>query len=222
VNVCVADDHTAIREALADLLRYELGVRGVVQASTGDDVLAVIARDEADLVLMDVNMPGDGVSTTRTIRERRPDVRVVALTAAHDPASVTAMIAAGADSYVVKTATPEELRDSLRRILDGEAVLPTDVLPVVVSGLAEQLYAEQAKAAALHGGNEEAVALVTDQLRSPMSAVTGGLERLLDQWPTLDDDSKLERCRGIRDEAAALERHIAELRGATHLPTKDH
>jgi signal transduction histidine kinase len=215
VRICVADDHDAIREALRELLVSGLGVADVVEATTGDDAVAAARAGVVDLVLMDVTMPGtDGVVATRRIRDQYPRVRVVALTASHDAASVAAMIGAGADSYLVKSAPAEELRASLRKILAGEVVLAAEVLPVVVRDLATRLRAEQDRAEALDALDRikrEFVSLVSDQLRNPLTAITGYTRTLRTGWARVDDSMKQEFLEHIDGQAEQLERRIEQI-----------
>jgi signal transduction histidine kinase len=221
VKVCIADDHSAVRGALRELLRGDLEVADVVEAATGDEAVAAVRSGAADLVLMDVNMPGsDGVAATRRIREQDPRVRVVALTAARDSGSVAAMLAAGADSYLVKTATPAELRDSLRTILAGGVALAPEVLPVVVGGLAQRLRNERDRADALDAldrTKREFISLVSDQLRTPLTAISGYVKTLRAGWERVDEDIKLEFLERIDQQAYQLERRIEQILTVTRL-----
>ena len=221
MKVCVSDDHDAIREALREFLISDLGVSEVVEAKTGDDALAAARAGAVDLVLMDVSMPGmDGVTATRQIREHHPRVRVVALTSAHDSKSVAAMIAAGADSYLVKTASSAELRESLRTIFAGGVVLAPEVLPVVVDDLARRLRSEQERAEALVSldrTKQEFVALVSDQLRNPLTAISGYVKTLRNGWDRVGDDVKQEFLERIDAQSACLERRIEQILTVTRL-----
>jgi DNA-binding NarL/FixJ family response regulator len=224
VRVCVADDHDAIREALGELLISDLGVVDVVEAKTGDDAFAAARTGAVDLVLMDVSMPGmDGVTATRRIREHHPRVRVVALTAAHDPESVAAMIAAGADSYLVKTASAAELRESLGRIFAGGVVLAPEVLPVVVDDLSRRVRTEQERAdalVALERTKQEFIALVSDQLRNPLTAISGYVKTLRNGWDRVGDNVKQEFLERIDAQSACLESRIEQILTVTRPPLR--
>jgi DNA-binding NarL/FixJ family response regulator len=223
VRVCVADEHDAIRGALRALLEgdVDLDVDAVVEAASGDEAVAAVRSAGAELVLMDVNMPGsDGVAATRRIRQQHPHVRVVALTAAQDSESVAAMLAAGADSYLVKTASPTDLRESLRTIFSGGVVLAPEVLPVVVGGLAHRLRNERDRADALDAldrTKREFISLVSDQLRTPLTAISGYVKTLRGGWERVGEDIKLEFLERVDEQAHQLERRIEQILTVTRL-----
>jgi DNA-binding NarL/FixJ family response regulator len=103
ITVLVADDEPMLRRALADMLDEQPGVRvvGVARDATGAVALARALRPA--VVLLDVRMPGGGgIEAARQIRLVSPGTRVLAHSAFDDRSSRTAMLAAGADDYIVK------------------------------------------------------------------------------------------------------------------------
>ncbi len=221
MKVCVADDHAPVRAALHQLLVIDLDVDGVVEAASGEEAVRAAEGEGVGIVLMDVHMPGGGgVAATQQIRERMPRVRVVALTVARDAHSVAAMIAAGADSYLVKTAPPAELRESLRDILDGRVVLAPEVLPLIVGELARRLRAEQERADALDEldrTKREFISLVSDQLRNPLTAISGYTKTLCNGWGRVDDATKQEFLGRIDEQAGQLARRVEQILTVTRL-----
>jgi signal transduction histidine kinase len=196
VRVLVVDDHAGFRAALRRLLERELEHDVVGEAADGLEALHLAEREQPDLVLLDVRLPGlAGPDAARAVREVAPAARIVALTASADPPVVAAMLGAGADSYLVKTVPTAELVGALRRIAAGEVVMAPEVLPVVVAELAQRLQAEHQRAealAALDRAKHEFLSLVSDRLSTPLTAIAGYTKTLREQWDRLDDGTKQE------------------------------
>ena len=100
IRVVVADDQRVIREALAMLLDNESDIVVVGQASDGEAAVTLAAGQGAQVVLMDLRMPGtDGVEATRRLAERHPEIKVVVLTTYADDESISEALVAGAFGY---------------------------------------------------------------------------------------------------------------------------
>lgn len=134
IRVLLADDHRILREGLRRALADQ-GVDVVGEAADGDEAVELAGELHPDVVLMDVTMPVlDGVEATRRIRQRLPDVRVVMLTMHADDATMARAIRVGADGYLVKDCSIEEIADTLRLVTAGEIPVSRQV---AVSMLAE-------------------------------------------------------------------------------------
>jgi DNA-binding NarL/FixJ family response regulator len=108
-RVVLADDHPLFLEALRSALEAEQ-VEVVGAVGRGDDLLELVAERRPDVVLLDLDLPGlDGMSCLRELRVRSPKVRVVIVSAHDDPALVEEALAAGATTFVAKTADTAEL-----------------------------------------------------------------------------------------------------------------
>ncbi|MGE5296832.1 MAG: PAS domain S-box protein, partial [Solirubrobacterales bacterium] len=115
LRVLLADDHEIVRQGLVSLLGEEHSVQVVGEASNGREAVTLAERLDPDIVIMDVSMPVmGGEEATRSIKERLPHTRVVALSIIDDPGVREAMRAAGADAYVLKTASLDELLTAIR------------------------------------------------------------------------------------------------------------
>lgn len=114
-SVLVVDDEANIRDLVSQYLRRD-GFE-VVQAASGEEALASIARSMPDLVILDVRLPGiDGFETLRTIR-RTSDVYVLMLTARSEEADTLIGLEVGADDYVTKPFSPREVAARVRTLL---------------------------------------------------------------------------------------------------------
>ena len=124
IRVLIADDHPIVRQGLVNLLEVQPGIRVLGAAESGEQALTMAQTDPPDVVLMDLMMPGiDGVETTRRMLELCPQARVIVLTSHHEDAMVFPAISAGALSYLLKSAAPNELIDAVRAAARGEARL---------------------------------------------------------------------------------------------------
>ena len=120
-RVLLADDQRLVRESLATLLGLLDGIELVGTASNGEEAIALVAGQMPDIVLMDLRMPRlDGIEATRRLRERHPEVRVIALTTYADDESVLGALRAGARGYLTKDASP---RTSARRSSPSRAAM---------------------------------------------------------------------------------------------------
>jgi DNA-binding NarL/FixJ family response regulator len=137
VRVLLADDQRLVRESLGTLLGLLPGIEMVASASDGEEALALADEHTPDVVLMDLRMPRlDGIEATRRLRERRPDVRVIALTTYADNESVLGAIRAGARGYLTKDASSEDIRNAILTVAKGDAALDPSVQHHVIAALA--------------------------------------------------------------------------------------
>lgn len=123
IRVVVADDDDDVRAALADVLRADPRFVVVGSCATGHEVHALVDRAGADLVLLDVRMPGGGVQAVEVLARRHPRVVVVAVSASTETSSAAAMLRAGATGYLAKGHLGAQLPDLVARCAAGETVL---------------------------------------------------------------------------------------------------
>ena len=137
VRVLLADDQRLVRESLGTLLGLLPGIDLVASASDGEEAVALAEEHSPDVVLMDLRMPRvDGIEATRRLREREPNVRVIALTTYADDESVLGALRAGARGYLTKDASSEDIRNAILTVAAGEAALDPSVQHHVVAALA--------------------------------------------------------------------------------------
>ena len=115
IRILIVDDHAVVRKGLALVLRLEPGFEVVGETGAGDEVLALAAALRPDVILLDRVLPGlDGRAVTVAVKAALPATRVLILTGAEVDESVTDIIAAGADGYVLKEIEPAELKQAIR------------------------------------------------------------------------------------------------------------
>lgn len=136
IRVLLADDHTVLREATAELVAHQPDMEVVGQSGTGQATIAQAKAIRPDVVVMDIAMPRlDGLEATRHIRAECPETRVLVLSAHEDADHVIPLLEAGATGYLPKTASLNELLDAIRATSRGESVLPPSVASIVVRHL---------------------------------------------------------------------------------------
>lgn len=124
IRVLVADDHAVVRSGLSQLLATAPDLELAGEASDGEAAVAAAESSGADVILMDISMPGlDGVEATRRIVARDPDAKVVMLTSFADNRKILDALEAGASGYLLKHAGPDELLNAIRAAAAGEAPL---------------------------------------------------------------------------------------------------
>lgn len=140
----VADDEPALRDALSELLAQESGLALVGSAADADEAVAIAAREQPDVALVDVSMPaGGGPRAAREISRLSPRTRVIALSAFEDRGTVMEMLRAGAVGYLVKGSGGEEIVGSIHRVANGRASMSADVVDGIVLELTSQLRREE-------------------------------------------------------------------------------
>jgi DNA-binding NarL/FixJ family response regulator len=136
VTVIVADDQSAVREGLVLLLGTLPGIVVAGQAADGNAAVDLVAAANPQVVLMDLNMPGGGVSATRRITADHPGTRVVVLTTYADDESIISALQAGALGYLTKDATRAEIGRAVLAAAAGQAVLDPGVQQRLLSAAA--------------------------------------------------------------------------------------
>ncbi len=137
IRVLIVDDQRLMREGLRTLLELEDDLAVVGEAETGEAGVRAFAETQPDVVLMDVRMPGvDGVEATRRIRTHWPDARVIILTTFDDDAYVFEGLRAGAQGYLLKAISGDELARAIRTVAAGGALIDPAVTRKVVAEFA--------------------------------------------------------------------------------------
>lgn len=128
MRVLLADDHKIVRQGTRMYLE-SVGVEVIGEATTGVEAVK-LARDlQPDVVIMDIHMPElTGIEATRRIFHESDEVRVLVLTAYDDPAYVHALLDAGADGFVLKTAAFSELYKALQDVAAGHTAFDTELI----------------------------------------------------------------------------------------------
>jgi len=205
VRVLLADDQRLVRESLSTMLGLLDGIELVDSAADGEQALALAEKHRPDVVLMDLRMPRlDGIEATRALRERIPEVGVIALTTYADDESVLAALRAGARGYLTKDASGEDIRAAILCVAAGEAALDPaiqgHVVAALVGGGAQPSASSRALPDELTPREAEVLALIAEGLSNDEIA-----ERLVVSRTTVKSHiNHLFAKAGIRDRAQAV------------------
>ena len=138
IRVLIADDHPVVREGLAAILRSERDIQVVAEATDGAQACALYDQYLPDVVILDLRMPRkDGLQVvTELTSSRRPKPRIIVMTTYETEDDVRRALQAGAKSYLVKGALPEQILETIRRVATGEALVPSKIASVLTESLA--------------------------------------------------------------------------------------
>jgi signal transduction histidine kinase len=196
MRVLIVDDNVHVRGGLRQLLDFQEHIQVVGECADGREAVSEVGRLSPDVVVMDMRMPEmTGAEATAVIKQDHPDVKVLALTAFGEMDMVSEMVKAGADGYLLKGGSADELLRSLDAVYDGEAALGREVTRGVMQNLAQLYREEQERArslADLDRMKTEFVSVVSHELRTPLTTINGGVSTLKHKWGDLDESTKLE------------------------------
>ncbi len=168
IRVIIVDDHPVVRIGMETSLSAFSDVRVVGDASASDHALALCAQLQPDIVLMDLMMPQvNGVESTRRIRSQFPDIQVIVFTSFQDRDLVQQALQAGAISYLLKDASPQELVTAVRSAATGKTTLSPNVLGILVRSINQP---SAAKAYDLSGRELEVLAEMAEGRTNPQIA----------------------------------------------------
>jgi two-component system response regulator DegU len=134
LRIAITDDNEHFREALRDVLGYEPDFEIVAVWRNGAEVLREIDTVRPDILLLDINMPLlNGVEATKILRARCPDVRIIILSMHDDEDYVLETLRSGADGYLVKDGSVDEIVQAIREVAAGRAMVHPQVTQAVIS-----------------------------------------------------------------------------------------
>ena len=124
IRTLLADDHAAVRQGVRQFLEADSKIQIIAEAGDGAEALRLIRAHQPQVAVLDIQMPGmTGIELTRVIRSERLPVGVLILTAFDDDPYVQAVLQAGANGYVLKTADAQDLIDAVKAVNEGRSVL---------------------------------------------------------------------------------------------------
>jgi DNA-binding NarL/FixJ family response regulator len=137
IQVAIADDHSLLRSALAKLINTFEGYSVIMEADNGKDLCEKISKNVLpDIVLLDINMPEmDGFEATQWLHKKYPQIKVLTLSMLSDEKSIIKIFRLGAKGYLLKNASPQELKEALDAIMDKNVYLSEYVSGKLISGL---------------------------------------------------------------------------------------
>jgi DNA-binding NarL/FixJ family response regulator len=143
IRVLLADDHAVVRAGIRQFLEQANDIEVVAEADDGQEAMELIEEHQPDVAVLDIQMPkASGIEVTRWVREHHREVSVLILTAFDDDPYVMAVLQAGANGYVLKTASPQEIIRAVRDVHAGNSALDAEIIQKMVaqvsSGIQDQ------------------------------------------------------------------------------------
>ena len=136
VKVILADDHVMIREGIKQLLEFDQKIEVVAQANDGVECLEQLSKLNADVLLLDINMPRkNGLETLAEIRKNRIKIKVLMLTVHEEVEYLVKATDIGVDGYILKDSGSAELKKAIYSILEGESYIQPNLIPELNSYL---------------------------------------------------------------------------------------
>lgn len=136
IRALIADDHPIMREGLKLFLMCSMDIE-VEEAESGQQAIDYIrTHDDLDILILDISMPGmDGLETLRIVKEIRPELPVLILSAYSEDQYALRVLRAGANGYLMKTSATEELVEAIQRVVEGGTYLSPSIAEKVTAQL---------------------------------------------------------------------------------------
>lgn len=131
IRVAIADDHTLVREGIAEIISGLPGLEVIGKAASGPAIIDLVRDVQPDAIMLDIEMPGPWIEQTiKQILMHNSNVKIIALTVHDDPSLVDKVLAAGASAYVLKDISREELFATIRGVTrdDTHAIVSVSLL----------------------------------------------------------------------------------------------
>jgi len=139
IRVLLADDHAVVRAGIRQFLDQATDIQVVAEADNGVSAKALIEEHNPDVVVLDIQMPkASGIEVTRWIRANQRTVGVLILTAYDDDPYVMAVLQAGANGYVLKTASPLEIIQAVRDVHAGKSAMDATIMQKMISQISRR------------------------------------------------------------------------------------
>lgn len=163
IRVLLADDHAVVRAGIRQFLEFAGGIQVIAETGDGSEACRLVEERQPDVAVLDIQMPGmSGIEVTRCVREKGIRCGILILTAYDDEPYVQAVLRAGANGYVLKTADPLEIAAAVRDVFTGKSVFD--------AALAMRLIRGDGAAAGGANATANAAANAADALVEPLTA----------------------------------------------------
>jgi NarL family two-component system response regulator LiaR len=138
IRILLVDDHAVVRSGLSKFLLVNKDMELVAEASDGAEAIQLAGLRKPDVVLMDLMMPGiDGISATREIHQKYPQIKVIALTSFSEQNMVQGALQAGAVGYLQKNVTAAELANAIRSAYAGRMTLSPEAAQALAQSVTQ-------------------------------------------------------------------------------------
>lgn len=173
ITVILIDDHQVVRAGIRTYLESSPRIKVIAEGADGNQALDLVHQLKPDVLVMDIQMPGlTGIGATRQLRSRGEDVAILILTAYDDRPYIQALLKAGANGYMLKTAEAQEIIQAVEGVYSGKISIDPDLM----AGLGLDEKAKMDKGGDLFSDREmEILKLVAEGLTNKAIARTLGI-----------------------------------------------
>lgn len=133
IRILLVDEHSAVRSGLKKFIMVNRDLESVGEATDGPEAIRMAALHKPDVILMDLMKPGrDGISITREIHRKHPEVKIITLTCFSEQKLVQGALNAGAVGYLQKNITAAELKNAIQAAHAGQMTLSPEAMQAMV------------------------------------------------------------------------------------------
>ena len=138
IRLLLVDDHEIFLDGLSSLLSTSENIHIQDHALNGADAMVLIRKDQPDILLTDLNMPGlDGIALVKQVKEEFPEVKVIVLTMHNDRPTVSEIMMAEAEGYVLKNTSKKDLLNAIQRVAEGGTYYSNEVISIMLARVKE-------------------------------------------------------------------------------------
>ncbi len=199
IRVAIVDDHAMVRAGLKEFLSTEVDMRVTAECSNAREALDVVRQEQADVILLDISMPGNsGVDALQAIKLRAPNLPVLMLSSFPEEHYATTLLRQGAAGYLNKEADPEEITRAIRTVALGRRYLSSTVAERLAAELVEpgrqkaphELLSEREFQVFLHLAKGETVGAIAKSMSLTVKTVSTYRSRVMEKM-ALNSNSDL-------------------------------
>lgn len=138
IKIIIVDDHHLVVQGIQQLLSSSKEFKVVGSAYNGREALELLKKVQADVVLMDIHMPDmDGIEATKRIKDKYPNIYVIALTMSSESKEIKSMIRAGASGYLLKNTEQDVLMEAIEIVNKGQDYFPEEIVSILINSFRE-------------------------------------------------------------------------------------
>lgn len=139
IKLLIADDHKILLEGIVSLFQSEGSFDVAATASNGYEVMELVNKNDYDVCLLDINMPGlDGIEAAKLIKAAKPSIKIVMLTTYNDKEIISELIHIGVSGYLLKNSDKSELVEAIFKVMSGRYYFSAEIEEIIMQAVSEK------------------------------------------------------------------------------------